>query len=376
MTSFSIPNNDDTINRYVAFLELQSFRPQTIESKVWNVKMFAKHTVYIDLNIVSQTDIENYVIALKKSKKTEGTQKLNVLHLQSFYAWLKPGNDLFANIKLRRLKKDTSKKEYINSDDVIKLLTSCRNQRDRALIFVLWESGARIGEIVALNVGDVKPEQHGIVITVTGKTGKRDILLIDAVPDLQIWLNNYHADKSAPLFPVSKGTRLTRKGAQNFIRRTAERAGIEGKQISPHSYRHGRLSELSNLGLSEMQLRHYAGWTNESEMPSVYIHAAQKDVFDKLKAIKGIKPENEEEIKPEVKTIPKKCPRCSTENPFDSKYCRSCSLILDPKTALEIETEGKKLDNHFMQGLLEHPEAFEKFAILVADFNKSDLGDE
>jgi hypothetical protein len=211
------------------------------------------------------------------------------------------------------------------------------------LIFTLWESGARIGEVVALNVGDVKPDQHGIIITVTGKTGKRDILLIDAVADLQIWLNNYNADKTAPLFPTPKGTRLTRKGAQNFIRRIAKRAGIEGKQISPHSYRHGRLSELSRLGLSEMQLRWLAGWENNSEMPSVYIHAAQKDVFDKLKAIKGIRPDNEEE-RPEEKTATKKCPRCGINNSFDSKYCRGCSLVIDTKTALEIETStiGRK----------------------------------
>lgn len=44
---------------------------------------------------------------------------------------------------------------------------------------------ARLGELLAVDLEDLKPQRHGIVITVSGKTGTRDILIIDSVPDVQ-----------------------------------------------------------------------------------------------------------------------------------------------------------------------------------------------
>jgi site-specific recombinase XerC len=57
------------------------------------------------------------------------------------------------------------------------------------LFMLLWDSAARIGEIMKLKVGDVLFDQYGGVIFVNGKTGKRRIRLTASVPDLQQWLN-------------------------------------------------------------------------------------------------------------------------------------------------------------------------------------------
>ena len=182
------------------------------------------------------------------------------------------------SIKIKE-KPDTSQKEYLAAEDVQLLLKECKHQRDRAFIFMLWESGARLGEIVALNVKDVKPFQHGVRITVTGKTGTRDILLMDCVPDVQLWLNQYQGKDKDPLFPLigkPRAGRFAHSGAQTLLKRLVEKAGIT-KRVYFHSFRHGRLTELSDLGLSEMQLRNYAGWTRESGMPAVYLHPEQKD---------------------------------------------------------------------------------------------------
>lgn len=360
MTNFFIyiyipkfPSNENIIQEFINYCELQHLKTLTIENKLWQIKTFAEFIKDADLKKAEQKTIEKFVIYLKRSGKKESTQQVNIIQLKYFFEWVSPGNGLFKNIKIKKPKKDTSQKEYISTDDVIKLLAVCRTQRDRALLFTLWESGARIGELVALDIGDVKTEQHGIIITVTGKTGRRDILLIDSVPDLQLYLNQLNGRKEDPLFQTTHGSRLTKKGAQFFISRLAKRAGIEGKQISAHSYRHGRLTELSNLGLSEMQLRLLAGWSRSSDQPATYLHTTKKDIFDKLKSIKGIK--QEDDVKPEEKTTTKKCVRCGTENPFDSKYCRSCSLILDTKTAFDIENTSQEMNIELFKVALSDP---------------------
>src|SRR5665647_1540253 len=144
--------------------------------------------------------------------------------------------------------------------------------RQRCFIFLLWESAARLGEALALNVGDAKPTKYGVNIRVTGKTGKRDILLIDSVPDVQMWLNMHNGKDQDPLFPIARREgRLQARGAQTILLRLQQKAGLTKKRIWIHGFRHGRLTELSNQGMTEPQLRIFAGWGNDSAMPSTYI---------------------------------------------------------------------------------------------------------
>jgi integrase/recombinase XerD len=148
----------------------------------------------------------------------------------------------------------------------------CEPERQRCFIFLLWESAARLGEALALNVGDAKPTKYGVNIRVTGKTGKRDILLIDSVPDVQMWLNMHNGKDQDPLFPIARREgRLQARGAQTILLRLQQKAGLTKKRIWIYGFRHGRLTELSNQGMTEPQLRLFAGWGNDSAMPSTYI---------------------------------------------------------------------------------------------------------
>jgi len=356
MTNPIFKNNEKTVTDYKDYLRLQDLKDSTITNKCWNLIPFFQFIEFEDINNVTKKDIERFVISLKRSGKKETYQHKNILELRIFLNWLKPDNDFFSNIKMRQPKKDNSEKTYVAVDDVIKMLPHCSCQRDRAFLFLMWESAARLDELISLNVENVKPDKYGTRVTVTGKTGKRDILVIDTVPDLQLWINQYKGDKTDPLFPTTNGRRLTHRWAQAMLKTLKKRAGIEGKSVHPHSLRHGRLTELSNLGMSEMQMRLFAGWDNKSDMPATYIHTKQKDVYDKLLSIKGIKRE-EEDIKLEIKTASKICPRCQTANPFDGMYCRTCSMILDPIKAQYVkEEEEDMLFNKFydkMQNMLD-----------------------
>lgn len=68
------------------------------------------------------------------------------------------------------------------------MLQVCKHQKDRVFLFLIWESVGGLEEILHLNVEDAKPEQNGITIRLRGKTGEKDVLIIDAVPNLLSWL--------------------------------------------------------------------------------------------------------------------------------------------------------------------------------------------
>ena len=80
------------------------------------------------------------------------------------------------------------------------MVNSVLNQRDRALLMVLWESALRSEEILSLRIRNVNFDKYGAVLmlprytslvakkAVNHKTGTRALRLVDSVPDLQKWV--------------------------------------------------------------------------------------------------------------------------------------------------------------------------------------------
>ena len=123
-----------------------------------------------------------------------------------------------------------------------------RSLRDRALLELLYATGARVSEVVDLNVDDVLDLE---VVRLTGKGNKQrmvpvgsfaraalDAYLVRARPLLSA------TGKSTPaLFLGMRGQRLSRQNAWLVIQSAAERANL-GVSISPHTFRHSFATHL------------------------------------------------------------------------------------------------------------------------------------
>ena len=197
-------------------------------------------------------------------------------------------------------------------------------------------------------------------IKVTGKTGTRDITITSSVPDLVLWLNQYNGKGSDPLFPGNNVTgRLSVRAVQTIFAKLVKEVGIktEGKKVNVHSIRHGRLSELANQKVPEMHLREFAGWTRNSEMPSVYIHPTKKDVKLSILQAAGISVEEAEEI-PEIQIDMKPilCTFCNTYNPYNAKRCH-CGAALNYEAILEDQRKQEARDVELIERALKAFEA-------------------
>ncbi len=135
--------------------------------------------------------------------------------------------------------------------------------RDRALLELLYGTGARISEIVGLDVDDLRlsgesrSAQMPATVRLSGKGGKQRLVpigsyardameayLIRARPALAVAPGR--ATASAALFLNARGGRLTRQGAWGALRSAAERAGIN--EVSPHVLRHSFATHLLDGG--------------------------------------------------------------------------------------------------------------------------------
>lgn len=134
--------------------------------------------------------------------------------------------------------------------------------RDRALLELLYGTGARISEAVGLDVDDLdlgSGDQPGTVL-LRGKGGKERIVpvgrfareaitayLTRARPDLISAGGGKVTKDGAAMFLNARGGRLSRQSAWTVIVRSAERAGVKA-EVSPHTMRHSFATHLLEGG--------------------------------------------------------------------------------------------------------------------------------
>ncbi len=355
------PVNRKHLEGYIRGRHLEQLKETTIRTKLWRIYPFLQYVNFIDAKKATREQLEDYIIE-RQSRCSPFTVQGDILELKLFFRWLIPEReeDLFQNIKIKKPRRHLPVEQLITREDIARLVDACDKPRDRALIMLMWDSGARISELLNLNIGHVQFDRYGAVVIVNGKTGMRRLRLIGSVPDLQTWINMHplRADANAPLFVTSRRyghgpRRLSARTVENKLKYIARKLGMT-KPIHPHAVRHARLTDLTRSngkkqGLSEMELRLVAGWEKNSAMPEVYIHLSGADVERKLLENAGFVDDAPDPA--ETALEPRLCPRCKALNAYDALYCAKCSMthVEDAARMVEQSTEEAKKSEEYLQ---------------------------
>jgi integrase len=334
----------DLVNRqyfvdYLRYLELRNIKKTTILTKLWKVYGFLIWSDFRDTKTATSADLENFYL-FRREKRSPITAFGDITELKLFFSWLLP-DKVLVTFKPNKPRIDIPPEKVLMPENIRGILEVCETQRDRALVMLFWDSGARVSEVLGCNIGHVAFDQYGAVISVTGKTGRRNIRLVSAVPDLQQWINIHPMKNNAdaPLFvtSVKRGhptvSRLTVRRVQNIFARLGEIAGC-AKDTNPHAFRHGRLTTRGKQ-LTESELREYAGWSKGLIMAAVYVHLSSRDIDNKILSVEGIKQTPKETDNAMKNAV---CPRCKKSNPPDAMFCYICSCALNDRALQEIKS--------------------------------------
>jgi integrase/recombinase XerD len=138
-------------------------------------------------------------------------------------------------------------------DDVLRLLEAPSALRDRALLEVLYSTGARISEAVGLDLDDIDATERTVLLD--GKGGKQRLVPIGrpALDALDAYLVRARPGLAAggrgspAVFLNVRGGRLSRQSAWQTLKVAAEQAGLTAS-VSPHTLRHSFATHLLEGG--------------------------------------------------------------------------------------------------------------------------------
>lgn len=236
------------------------------------------------LDTAEAADILGYLAAQQGGSVRTAARRLS--SLRRFYAWrVREGqrqDDPTARIQAPKLGRSLPKS--LTEAEVESLIEAPDTQtalglRDRAMLEILYATGLRVSELVALELRQINTRQG--VVRVTGKGSKERLVPLgeEALGWLQSYMNTARPDllrgsTSEALFPTRRGGAMTRQAFWYLIRRYAVLAGID-KPLSPHVLRHAFATHLLNHGADLRVVQMLLGHSDISTT-QIYTHVARE----------------------------------------------------------------------------------------------------
>jgi integrase/recombinase XerC len=244
----------------------------------------------VDANVVRR-----YMAQLNQKQYSKSTVARKLATLRSFYKFLVKRRTLDSNpvTAVKTPKQEKKLPKFLEYEDVQRLLNSppadtWLGARDRAIMEVLYSTGMRVSELVALNMDDV--DFLSEVIHVRGKGKKERIAPIGstALQAIQRYIEfrNKRMENDSDfdprvLFANKHGQRLSTRSVRRKMDKYLKMAGLD-PSISPHTLRHSFATHMLNNGADLRSVQELLGHQSLSTT-QVYTHLTTsriKDVYE------------------------------------------------------------------------------------------------
>ena len=219
------------------------------------------------LNEVTPEVINTFESSLREAKlsvasinRIDSTLRSFFKHLQQEYGYADPTLEIAPSKSARRLPKALTIKQIVSMIDAAYREGDSITLRDQAMLELLYSSGARVSELIGININDLSTVQtaDGEITTLKlrGKGSKERIVplgsfatkaISDYVVRIRPALSSKSSKPSAALFLNSRGGRISRQSAWQMVLDSAKAAGVT-EHVSPHVFRHSYATHLLDGG--------------------------------------------------------------------------------------------------------------------------------
>jgi len=274
------------LKSYRTYLRMRNYSPRTIDSYEQVIRHFGyyvwlrRHTdvtklvIYwkdfdnarldtsVDVTPVIASDFLSFVSSMQTYKPKTFHRIISTL--SSFYRFLYTQGAVTANpltgIDRPRIKQQDVK--YLKHNQVLRLLDSIEDPRDKLIVRTIYATGVRVSELCNMNIEDIDFDEH--TIRIRGKGDKMRTVFID--DDTRADILKFIGNRiEGPVFVGQQGKNISSRAIQHIFKNYAPSG------ITPHKIRHSYASELykrsKNLRVVQENLGHTSIKTTE-----IYLH--------------------------------------------------------------------------------------------------------
>lgn len=257
-----------------AELQLRGFSDKTIRNYMHANSEFFSHTKK-EPKLVTTEDIKLFLASQVGEGKSPSTVALTRSALLFLFKEV-----LDMPIKSVKTPKIPKKLPVVANKNELDLIFTQLNEKSRLLVKLIYASGLRVSELVALKINDLElDEGHGWV---RGGKGGKDRLIV--IPEqLTQGIKRYLRKRSTTsiyVFPGKDGGQMTTRNVQKIVSTAVKNAAIS-KGITPHKLRHSFATHLLEKGNDVRIIQELLGHAN-LQTTQIYTHVTKS-------TLKGVK---------------------------------------------------------------------------------------
>jgi site-specific recombinase XerD len=264
----------DLIHKAEVELKLKGFSFKTKKSYLGHIRRFL---IFSNKKVdeLSLVNARQYVLHLLDIQKCSSSYTSQAISSIKFLFGVVMGKQINDN-QLYRPKKEKKLPEILSYPEVARILEKTSNLKHRAILFLVYSAGLRVGEVVSLKVCDIDSDR--MLIHVKQGKGKKDrytILSPIALEELRVYARKYRPEEW--LFEGGNGKgHLTERSVQKTFDKACQAAGIK-KDVSVHTLRHSFATHLLEGGTDLRYIQELLGHSS-SKTTEIYTHVTEKSI--------------------------------------------------------------------------------------------------
>jgi site-specific recombinase XerD len=268
-----VKENNKRIAAYIQQLKASGYSKSTIDTYSGMIKQLAQfyNTRYIaglrieDVRLFASNEIVDKGLSNATHRQFIGAVKL-------FYS-AEFGSKVIMKDDLKLPKRWKQLPTVLSKEEVIGLLSVCKNLKHRTAIAMLYSCGLRVGELIHLKVDEVDFDRKQVRVRLGKGNKDRTVNLAEhMIPLLHNYLGTYKPAQY--LFNGQSGVLYSANSLRMIVKRAAHDAGIK-KQVTPHTLRHSYATHMLDNGVDIRHIQMLLGHS-KPETTMIYTHVSQE----------------------------------------------------------------------------------------------------
>lgn len=284
--------------KYLEYLEIEKNKSQkTLENYGRYLDRFLGFAKIKTISQLNEELIRQYRLYLNRLRDNKGeglkkiTQNYHIIALRNFLKYLaRTGVETVAAERIELGKQEDREVTFLELDELARLIgapdgISIDALRDKAILSTLFSTGMRVSELCSLNRDSLDLKRGELPIR--GKGGKiRMVFFSDETKKIiqEYMSKRPDADEAlfiripkSGLFSKDSDLRLTPRSIQRIIKKYSIKAGIVGKNVSPHTLRHSFATDLLRNGADIRSVQAMLGHSSVTTT-QIYTHVTDRQL--------------------------------------------------------------------------------------------------
>lgn len=275
------PDISEKARLFLGAKKLEGLSPISLKSYKLELRIFAE-SMTKPIETITTADIRLFLSNFPHLKSSSIAKKLSVL--KSFFGWL-TGEGIIQRDPTRQIKPPKKEKRVpkaLSIEGLEMMREACQTLRQRALLEVLYATGARLSEIQALDKRDINQQTMSAWVIGKGDIEREIYFSFKAMYHLKKYLKS-RDDLVPALFVTERQPhrRLSRRGIQREICAISEVACMQ-KNVHPHVLRHTFATLTLNNGADLAAVQALLGHSDPGTT-QIYAHVSDERKRDQYK---------------------------------------------------------------------------------------------